>query len=99
LDNIHHKKGGINYVLGRSHCSRSLKRTRTNLEEKVSPKSKIVKSTRKTGGLHIPYKGMILAKSKDFLNNPPTAFLFQAAPQRGLFLLAGFYRLTRKRVK
>jgi len=32
-----------------------------------------VKTTRQTGGLHEPYKGMILAVSKDTLKGLPTA--------------------------
>jgi len=32
-------------------------------------------TTRKTGGLITPYKGMILAESQDSLNNPSFAYL------------------------
>jgi hypothetical protein len=32
-----------------------------------------IKTTRKTGGLHLPYKGIILAVSQDTLNSLPTA--------------------------
>ena len=32
-----------------------------------------VRTTRKTGGLIMPYKGMVLAESQDSLNSSPTA--------------------------
>ena len=50
----------------------------------------IIKTTRRTRGMHWPFKGIILAEPKGSLKNPPTANITQAAAQAAVFYASGF---------
>ena len=56
-----------------------------------------IKTTRKTRGMHWPFKGILLAEPEGSLKNPPTASFSQAAAKAAVFLCL-VVLATRKRV-
>jgi hypothetical protein len=58
---------------------------------------KEITTTTSSGGMHQPFKGILLAEPKGSLKDPPTAWFSQAAAQAAVFLCLGVLA-TRKRV-